>query len=107
MNQLLTFTFIAPRIPIGQISLGVYDSSDINLTYRGECINTADSVNFIEANCTTNSGIWLDDGTEQYCSSIAEATDCIGSTSPQLGGTLKPEISLTVLPKTSFPIIYW
>ena len=108
-NQLVTFDFAISRIPMGEISVGIYYDTDSDLTYRGQCIDTNDHANFTEANCihTDNAGHWFDDGTEQFCSGLTESADCTGTASPQLGGTLTPEIQLNLYPSTTLPVINW
>ena len=106
LSQLITFTF-TNKIRMGESSIEIdYLPSIDDLTHPNQCINTGNHLNFIEANCINYSGIWLNDGTEQYCSGMTTATSCTGVTSPQLGGSLRVE-TLRLLPKTTLPVINW
>jgi len=70
------------------------------------CINTKNHANFTLGNCGTNGGTWVNDGTEQYCDKVL-STDCTGTTSPELGGTLHPRVPIVLVPHSTLSVIRW
>lgn len=70
------------------------------------CINTDDHANFTKGNCDANHGLWIEDGTEQYCDLVSGA-NCTGTTAPQLGGKEFKRFQIMLTPHTTLPTIYW
>ncbi|GEM_PF-3360310 len=119
-NHLINYG-TAQRIPIGNISVGIYpsddavcDANDDDVTYPAICINTGTHANFTQANCETHNGQWLVGATpaESSCSNMGTGANgvlCTGITGPQLGGTWsnKDQLLLKLVPNATLPIINW